>query len=103
MFSGNTIMRTCSKVCTGALLVLMLIGSSGCTTYNTIQYAKGHSENVAWFTFSALHKERNPDEKPQPAYYLLTPVTVPVDVATFPIQFVDFWMTFLGGRMGQNC
>ena len=93
-------MRICSKVCKIVLFVLVIIGSSGCTTYNTVQYAQGHSEKAVWGSFQDPKREWNPDEKPKPAYYLLTPVTVPVDIATSPIQFVDFWITLFGGMGG---
>ena len=77
----------------------LLLCSSGCTTYNTIQYAKGYPENTAWFTFPTKGGEQKDpgDHKPHPAYYALTPLTVPVDVATFPFQFVDYWYVLLIG------
>ena len=81
------------------ILILLVVGLNGCTTYNTVQYAQGHPENVAWFTYQTRGTQKNPppDPKRRPAYYLLTPVTVPVDIVTLPVQFVDYWYVLLSG------
>jgi|ERR1700722_14728163 len=84
-------MKVFSKILESLLLVTLLVGSNGCMTYNTIQYAKGHPENAMWLTF------RNPQKSPphfvttteaHPAYYALLPLTVPIDIATSPIQYI---------------
>ena len=81
------------------LLGSILIGADGCTTYNTVQYAKGYPENVEWFTYATRDTPSKPpgDHKSHPAYYALTPLTVPVDVVTFPFQFIDFCCVLYGG------
>lgn len=82
---------------------VLLVSSSGCTTYNTVQYAKGYPENVAWFTYQTRFTPPKPpgDHKSHPAYYALTPVTVPVDVVTCPIQFFDYWYVLLSNMGAQ--
>jgi hypothetical protein len=81
------------------LLVALFLCSNGCTTYNTVQYAKGYSENATWFTFPTRDTKPKPpgDHKPHPGYYALTPLTVPADVATSPFQFFDYLYVILSG------
>ena len=60
-------------------------------TTATVDHAK------AW-----MHKDDKGDvvvqKKPQPAYYLLVPLTVPLDIVTFPIQAI--W--YLGAHHEVN-
>ena len=72
------------------MLIALLFGSSGCMTYNTVQCAKGHPENAMWFSFGGEESNSKPDDKPHPAYYALLPLTVPLDIATSPIQLLTF-------------
>jgi hypothetical protein len=61
-------------------LFAILMSTDGCMTYSTVQRAKGNYNVVTG------HK---PDE-PHPAYYALVPVTVPLDIATSPIQLIYY-------------
>ena len=61
-------------------LVALLLSSSGCMTYSTVQEARGKWNVVIG---------HQPD-KPHPACYALVPVTVPLDVATSPIQLIYY-------------
>jgi len=92
-------MQAIAKIRVSIMLGTLLLCSNGCTTYNTVQYAQGYPENATWFTFQTRGTNPKPqgDHKPHPAYYLLTPLTVPVDIVTLPIQFVDFWYVLLNG------
>ena len=91
-------MKTISNVSLSLSIVTLLFCSNGCTTYNTVQYAKGYPENVAWFTWQTRDmKKPAGDHKAHPAYYALTPLTVPVDVVTFPVQYVDYWYVLFSG------
>ena len=60
------------------LLLMLVLNSSGCMTYSSVQRAKG-ADNVV--------TGHHPTE-PQPGYYALLPVSVPADIATSPIQLV---------------
>jgi hypothetical protein len=62
------------------LLIGLLSLSNGCMTYSSIQKAKGDQNVVTG---------DNPDA-PHPQYYALLPLTVPLDVATSPIQLVIY-------------
>ena len=62
------------------LLVALLIGSNGCMTYSAVQKGKGQYNVVTG---------DNPSE-PHLAYYALLPLTVPLDVATSPIQLLIY-------------
>jgi hypothetical protein len=62
------------------LLVALLISSNGCMTYSAVQEGKGK-----WNVVTG-HK---PSE-PHPACYALVPLTVPLDVATSPIQLIYY-------------
>lgn len=85
------------------LLSVLLFAANGCTTYNVVQYAKGYPENVAWFTYQTRYTPPKPagDHQPHLAYYALTPFTVPLDVITLPVQFVDYWYVLLGNISAQ--
>jgi hypothetical protein len=96
-------MRIIPTVFAALLLSAVLVSSNGCTTYNTVQYAKGYPENTMWFSFNTRgSKPKEPgDHESHPAYYALTPLAVPVDVVTFPFQFVYFWYVLLSGFGSQ--
>lgn len=85
------------------MFAAILLGTNGCATYNVVQEAQGHTQNVEWFTYPTRDyvPKTPPDNKSHPAYYLLTPLTVPVDVTTFPIQFVDYWYVLLSNFGAQ--
>jgi len=67
-------MRTVSAI----LLFALLISSSGCMTYSSVQRAKGKPNVVTG---------HNPTE-PHPGYYALLPLAVPADIATSPFQLL---------------
>ena len=80
------------------LFLVLLFALDGCTTYNTIQYAKGYPENATWFTYATRYSPPKPpgDHKSHPGYYALTPITIPVDVLTISsFQFFDYWYVLL--------
>jgi hypothetical protein len=101
----------CSRTLTSLWLVALLIGANGCLTQSAIEYAGGHP-GQAWlnndFGNSVLpiaplsppgliwtnnglgfsYPPENPQAKPQPAYYLLLPLSVPADIATVPFQII---------------
>lgn len=85
------------------LFLTLLLTLSGCTTYNTDQYAKGYPENVVWFTYATRWTPQKPlgDHKLHLQYYALTPVTVLVDVLTCPVQFCDYWYVLLSNIGAQ--
>lgn len=85
------------------IFAAVLLGANGCATYNVTQEAQGHTQNVEWFTFPTRdHVPKDPpDNKSHPAYYLLIPLTVPVDIVTCPIQFVDYCYVLLNGFGSQ--
>jgi hypothetical protein len=60
----------------------LLVCGSGCLSTKTVQGAQG--------TVPGNHKDENGkpvyDKRPEPGYYCLLPLTVPLDVATLPIQ-----------------
>ena len=62
------------------LLIGLLIGTNGCMTYSSVQKGKGQYNVVTG---------DNPSE-PHPAYFALLPLTVPLDVATSPIQLLIY-------------
>jgi hypothetical protein len=68
------------KAIRSLLLLFLLLNMSGCMTYSTVQRAKGDYNVVTG------HK---PDEA-HPGYYALIPLTVPLDVATSPIQLIYY-------------
>ena len=76
------------KVLIGTMFIALLVSANGCMTYSTVQEAQGHPENAVWI--GKNQPRPNPDNKPHPAYYLLTPLTVPADIATSPFQ-VGYW------------
>lgn len=66
-----------------AAILLPLILNAGCATMHTIDAAKG--DRTA--RNEKDDKNGKPSEAgPQPAYYLLLPLTIPFDIATSPIQ-----------------
>jgi hypothetical protein len=92
-------MNMISKFSILFLFIVLFLCSNGCTTYNTVQYAKGYPENAEWFTYATCDTPPKPpgDHKPHSAYYALTPLTVPVDVATCPFQCIDYCYVLLSG------
>jgi hypothetical protein len=58
------------------LLSVILVSTCGCMTYSTVQRAKGESNAVTG----------NEPAEPHPWNYALVPLTVPLDVATSPVQ-----------------
>ena len=72
------------KLILNLLLIALLVSSNGCMTYSAIQDAKGHQDKTMWLWREAT----SGDNKSRPAYYLLTPVTVPADIVTSPFQAI---------------
>lgn len=68
-------MRAINLIIPGLALLL----TSGCVTSATVHAAKG---GPYWDKKGDEH-----DRKPQAAYYLLLPFTIPVDVAGAPIEY----------------
>jgi hypothetical protein len=65
----------------GLLLVALLFSSNGCMTYEAVRHAKGKD---GWI----CEVPRDRRGQSEPAFYALVPLTVPVDVATSPLQLV---------------
>ena len=70
------------KTIIGLLLIALLVSTNGCMTNATIQGAEGH--HAGW-------SDAPPASTPHPAYYALLPLTIPLDIATCPIQAI-FWI-----------
>jgi len=71
----------------------LLIVSSGCMTYSAIQDGLGYPESDLWAwgpstegTNLWISGTNIHPTNPHPSYYLLVPFTVPLDVATSPLQ-----------------
>src|SRR5689334_18902049 len=93
-----------------AATLALLVVSNGCMTYSAIEDAKGHSESDLWAwgpstegTNLWIKSTHIHATNPQPGYYLLMPLTVPVDVATSPLQAAYFfgYPYLLGKEMRQ--
>ena len=69
------------------LLVMLVLSSSGCMTYSSVQRANGKDNVVTG---------HHPTE-PQAAYYALLPLSVPTDIATSPIQLVLYLFVWSSG------
>ena len=69
------------KTIVGLLLIALLVSTNGCVTHATVERAKGHQ----------LYWSDAPDNTPHPAYYGFLPLTIPLDIATCPIQAI-FWV-----------
>jgi hypothetical protein len=88
------------KIISIFIILVAVLGTSGCATSNIVDLAQGHPEEAEWFTFRA---DKNAEPKsppvvtPHPAYILLVPLTVPVDIVTLPIQAVDYCYVLLNG------
>ena len=67
-------MKTFSTI----LLFALLMSSSGCMTYSTVQRAKGEHNVITGHSAT----------EPHPGYYALLPLAVPADIATSPIQLL---------------
>jgi len=68
------------------ILLAIILVLSGCATSATWDTARG----VKPFTSEPI--------EPKPAYYALLPLTVPLDVVTFPVQCVVIGASFEGFR-----
>ena len=55
---------------------------TGCITTVVTQQARGIR------TFESADKKKQSPLKPNPAFYALIPLTVPLDIVTMPAQFV---------------
>jgi hypothetical protein len=86
-----TVITRTMKMIMSLLLIAILISSSSCITYCTIKRAKG--EQIGW--------SDAPDERKHPAYYCFIPMTVPLDIATTPIQ-IFIWPEVIGGGTYTN-
>ena len=62
------------------LLLALLLTSNGCMTYSTLKRATGAPND--W-------TGKGPTE-PNPAYYALLPLTVPLDIITSPYQLLGY-------------
>jgi hypothetical protein len=63
-------------------LVFACFSLCGCLSSNTIDAAKGHPRpNKDGETIS--------QDAPQPALYLLLPLTFPIDVVFYPVEFIS--------------
>jgi hypothetical protein len=79
-------MNSARRILGLATLLALLIGLNGCATYSAIQDARGHPESTLW-----MWDDSNQPTPPRPAYYALVPLTIPVDVATSPLQGIYFF------------
>jgi hypothetical protein len=73
----------------GVTLLSLVISTSGCITTETIDHAEGSKHTSA-------KGEVIVDEKSKPELYVLLPLTVPADIATFPFQLVIGYLAFRG-------
>jgi hypothetical protein len=94
--ANSRIILNITKTVAIFLLFALLLGSNGCVTYCTVQKAEGHPERANWSQFVGRQTPPPPCQqppKPKPAYYALLPLTIPADIALYPIQafgwFVD--------------
>ena len=77
-----------SKIFVNLLLIALLVSLNGCLTYKTI----GRAQGTATGSFFLPTKSVDANgvtvrlNKPHPAYYALLPLTIPVDIATSPVQ-----------------
>lgn len=76
-----------ARIIATLLLAVTLVTLGGCATANTIEVARGHSRkkdsgDVVW------------EWKPKPSYYWFVPLTIPLDIATSPIQLflIPVWL-----------
>jgi len=94
------------KIIGSISLAVLLVGSNGCMTYDTVEHAEGNPGQ----TFFPRGGSNNPADSyvsnggrnvygaylvptgdPHPAYYLLLPLTIPADIITSPFQGA-FWI-----------
>jgi len=85
LFSLGSMTRM--KTTTSMFLFCLLIFSSGCLSTKTVQRAQGtvpgnHTDETGAHVY---------DKRPEPGYYCLLPLTVPLDIATSPIQ-IPVWI-----------
>lgn len=98
MNANSRIVLNIRKTAAVFLLFGLLLGSNGCVTYCTVQRAEGHPERANWSQFVQFVGSQTPPPpsqpppKPKPAYYALLPLTIPADVALYPIQAFG-WFT----------
>jgi hypothetical protein len=75
------------KLLTLALVLAITLSVSGCAlTQGVVREAKGRYKTISDNSPDGFHM----GPEPQPAYYTFLVVTIPVDIATFPIQ-LPFW------------
>lgn len=78
-----------------SLIIILLIISNGCMSYDVSKRAKGYQGHISGF-----YPDNEKPGKTKPVYYVLLPITVPLDIATSPIQgiyFVKCYFDALGG------
>jgi hypothetical protein len=64
-------------------VIALLLVSNGCVTQSTIKYAEGHPDQAT------LCQQSPPEHpEPQPGYYALLPVAVPIDIVLSPAYVV---------------
>jgi hypothetical protein len=83
-------MKIISKAISSILLITLLLSTNGCLTYSTVQKAEGSPGR-----FPA----DDPRSQPHGGYYALLPLTVPVDVATSPIQGILLLVFYAQGGL----
>ncbi len=64
--------------------LVVALAFSSCITSDVIAKAEGNPP-----TLRSVQRSYQP-EPPQPAYWLLVPLTIPIDVITLPGQFIYF-------------
>ena len=78
------------KALVGIMCIALLVSLNGCMTDSAIQEAEGHPELARsdWSQFGrpATPSPSQPPPKPHPAYYALLPLTIPADIALYPVQ-----------------
>jgi hypothetical protein len=88
-----------SKIFVSLGLIALLAGLNGCLTYKTI----GRAQGTATGSFFLPTKSVDADgetvhlDKPRPGYYAFLPLTIPVDIATSPIQGIFILCYVAGG------
>jgi hypothetical protein len=82
---GSLVRFTVMKIINHLFVALLVCFQCGCASLAAVANARGSGEEGP---------QRHP---PQPAFYLLLPVTVPLDVGTLPIQGLLYWYATSGG------
>jgi hypothetical protein len=73
------------RIITHILGALLACSLCGCASIGAVAHARGSG------------KEGPQTHPPRPAFYLLLPVTVPLDVGTLPFQGLVYWYSQSGG------